>query len=56
MCRKVLLPDPDGPITAVNEPLVEADVEAVEGDDRALAGAVHLADALEPHGLLWRCG
>ena len=42
--RNVLLPEPDGPMIAVNEPAREPDADPVERDDRALAAAVDLAD------------
>ena len=46
-CRNVLLPEPDGPMIAVNEPGRDVDVDAVERDDRAVALAVDLADVPE---------
>ena len=42
--RIVLLPDPDGPMIAVNDPAREPDADAVERDDGAIALAVDLAD------------
>ena len=42
--RNVLLPEPEGPMIAVNEPRGSVDADAVEGDDRAVAFAVDLAD------------
>ncbi len=50
--RNVLLPDPDGPMTAVNEPAGEPDADAVERDDRAVSLAVDLADIAERHHFL----
>ena len=56
-CRNVLLPDPDGPMIAVNEPGRELDADAVERDDRAVALAVDLADVAEgDHGSGERLG
>ena len=45
--RNVLLPEPDGPMIAVNDPAREADADAVESDDRSVAPAVDLADVAE---------
>ena len=42
--RNVLLPEPDGPMIAVNDPRASATLIAVEGDDRSVALAVDLAD------------
>ena len=38
-CSSVDLPDPEGPMTAVNVPRLEAERHAVERTDRAVAGA-----------------
>ena len=46
-CRNVLLPDPDGPMIAVNEPGRDVEADAVERDDLAVALAVDLADVPE---------
>ena len=45
--RNVLLPEPEGPMIAVNEPRGSVDADAVECDDRAVALAVDLADVAE---------
>ena len=42
MCISVDLPEPDGPMIAVNWPAREVDGDAVEGADLGLALAVHL--------------
>ena len=41
-CISVDLPEPDGPMMAVNRPAAEPDGDAVEGPHRRLAPAVHL--------------
>ena len=46
-CRNVLLPDPDGPMIAVNDPRRELDADPVERDDGAVALAVDLADVAQ---------
>ena len=35
MCSSVDLPEPDGPMIAVNSPSAELDADVVEGGDRA---------------------
>ena len=45
MCIRVDLPDPDGPMIAVELALGEVDADAVEGADRGLALAEHAASA-----------
>ena len=54
-CRNVLLPEPDGPMTAVKLPPAMPSGHGVERDDRALAAAVDLADVVEPDGVVRRC-
>src|SRR4051812_39762891 len=44
--RNVLLPDPDGPMIAVNDP-GESNADPVERDDSAIAMAVDLANVAQ---------
>ena len=52
-CISVDLPDPDGPITAVNRPRSNFDVDAVERPDGDVASSVGL---LQPDGAGSRSG
>ena len=49
-CISVLLPDPDGPMTAVKRPAGSADGHVVEGEDLGAPAAVHLGGALGAGG------
>ena len=48
MCSSVDLPEPEGPMIAVNWPCAEPDADVVERGDGGVAAAVELADALGP--------
>ena len=54
-CISVDLPDPEGPMMAVNRPVGEVDVDVVEGDDPGLAGAVHLGGVADGGGRRRAC-
>ena len=49
-CRKVLLPEPDGPITAVKDPRGRVTVDAAQRGHRGGTGPVPLGDLLESEG------
>ena len=51
-CRNVLLPDPDGPMIAVND-RAQLDADPVERDDGAVALAVDLADLAQGDCRSW---
>ena len=50
MCMSVDLPEPDGPMIAVNSPRRMPTLDAVERAHLALAGAVGLGQLLHPGG------
>ncbi len=49
-CMSVDLPEPDGPMIAVNWPALELDADPAQRDDLSLAVAVRLPDIDGPRG------